>query len=189
MADIKESSVITVNKEGQQLVRLVSSQSEADGWLPTSMATVNEQGETVMAIAGGSLETNTQVITLLAGERQDVLQTEGGVMVVLPAVSNYIHVAPNSTVKLAADGSEGGPNDYILQLEVTVTTPATSSITVTDGEGVEADGAVKDLVIWPAGKAADVYSKVFHYPLRSKTGAWTIKTGAGVSVLVIGVFK
>ncbi len=42
--NIQESSVITVNAEGQQLVRLVNSTSGAEGWIPANMAPVNQQG-------------------------------------------------------------------------------------------------------------------------------------------------
>lgn len=114
-----------------------------------------------------------------AGEQLTTAAADGGRVSVMPGTTEYLYIAPNSTVTIAATGSVGGIDQWILQALFNVTTAAGSLVTVTDGNGL--DGGLADWPLLEANKLAGVYEKTYE-GMRSKIGAWTIKTGTGVAV-------
>lgn len=139
----------------------------------------------------GDFRNGTRLIHKIAGERDDIAVDDGGRVSLAPGATHYFYIAPNSAagVVIAAPGSAGGPDDYILQVLYNVITPATSTITITDGLGVVLDGAVSN---WPLLAANAPAGPGVLGPFdgwRSKTGAWTVKTGAGVEAVVFAITK
>lgn len=76
-------------------------------------------------------------------------------------------------------GGTGATGDYLHRLLVAVATAATSTVTVKDG-------ATTVLSI-PATTPVGVYSVEVNAVSRS--GAWNVTTGAGVTVVGVGVFS
>lgn len=99
----------------------------------------------------------------------------------MPAVSAdygffYETVAASQTAQVL--GVTGATGDYLHRLTVSVTTSATSTVTLLDG--------ATSYVIVPAVTPVGVYS--IEINAKSVSGAWKITTGAGSSVLAVGVF-
>ena len=90
----------------------------------------------------------------------------------------YEHVAPSVAAQVL--GTAGSVGDYLTRLIITVTTAATSTVTITDG------GLVAH-TITPANTPIGVYSVLIG--ARSADGAWKVTTGAGVEVLAVGQFS
>lgn len=83
--------------------------------------------------------------------------------------------ASQSNVVLGATGATG---DYLHRLVVAVATAATSTVSVIDGSTT--------VLSIPANTPIGVYSLDINGV--SATGSWKITTGAGVSVLAVGIF-
>lgn len=77
-------------------------------------------------------------------------------------------------------GATGQSGDVLENLIVRVATAATSNVSLKDGS----DGAVE---IVPPNTPIGVYDLWIH--ARSRTGAWQVTTGAGVSVMATGRFS
>jgi len=98
--------------------------------------------------------------------------------VVSPYRYPYEHVAASQTAQVL--GGTGAIGDYLHRLIVTVSTAATSTVTLIDNATT-----VHTLV--PANTPIGCYS--INIEAVSLTGAWKITTAAGVEVLAVGIFS
>jgi hypothetical protein len=78
-------------------------------------------------------------------------------------------------------GTNGGAGDYLEGLLCVVATAATSTVQIQDGAGSE-------ITVLPANVGAGIGS--YYLPIKaiSTAGAWSVTTGAGVSVVATGRF-
>lgn len=92
--------------------------------------------------------------------------------------TDYEDVAASQTDQVL--GPVGAAGDVLDTLIVTVTTAATSTVSIKDGSG-------SAIVITAANTPIGVYS----VPIgaRSRSGAWKVTTGAGASALAVGSFR
>ncbi|MCG3774982.1 MAG: hypothetical protein JW395_1810 [Nitrospira sp.] len=90
----------------------------------------------------------------------------------------YETVAASQTAQVL--GTAGATGDYIHRLIISVITVATASVTIIDGSTsiVILTGA--------AGLVAGIYSVEVN--MASQTGPWKITTGAGATVIAVGIF-
>ena len=79
-------------------------------------------------------------------------------------------------------GGTGAAGDLLSHLIVNVATAATSNVSIKDGS----DTAIE---VVPANIGSGVGPYTVYLGLKSRTGAWQITTGAGVSVIAAGLFK
>jgi hypothetical protein len=96
--------------------------------------------------------------------------------VIQPFGTYYETVAASQTAQVL--GVTGGAGDTLMRLIITVTTSATSQVTLLDG--------ATSYIIVPAVTPVGVYQ--IDINAVSVNGAWKITTGAGVSVMGIGNF-
>jgi hypothetical protein len=96
--------------------------------------------------------------------------------VTLPFGTFYETVAASQSAQVL--GVTGGAGDTLQRLIVTVTTSATSTVTLLDGG--------TSYIIVPPVTPVGVY--VIEINAVSVNGAWKITTGAGVSVMGVGNF-
>ena len=89
----------------------------------------------------------------------------------------YETVAASQTAQVL--GVTGGAGDTLMRLIITVTTSATSQVTLLDG--------ATSYIIVPAVTPVGVYQ--IDINAVSVNGAWKITTGAGVSVMGVGNFS
>ena len=77
-------------------------------------------------------------------------------------------------------GTAGAKGDYIHRLIISVITVATASVTIIDGS--------TSIVILTG--AATVVPGVYaiEVNMASQTGAWSVTTGAGATVVAVGIF-
>jgi len=75
-------------------------------------------------------------------------------------------------------GATGGTGDYLHRIVVAVATAATSTVSVIDGSTT--------VLAIPANTPIGVYSIEINGV--SANGSWKITTGAGASVLAVGIF-
>lgn len=97
-------------------------------------------------------------------------------------MSSYKAIAASTTGgSLAGAGQTGKKGDVVRGLIITAITAATATVTLIDGS--------TSIVITAANTPIGVYSiSLGDQGLVSQTGAWTITTGAGASVIAIGDF-
>ena len=88
----------------------------------------------------------------------------------------YETVAASQTAQVL--GGAGAKGDYLHRLVVNVATAATSTVSVIDGST-----AILDI---PANTPIGSYSLELN--LAAATGPWKVTTGAGVTVLAVGLF-
>ena len=88
----------------------------------------------------------------------------------------YEHVAASATAQVL--GATGAAGDYLHRLIITVSTAATSTVSLLDNASSH--------VLLAANSAIGVYSVEVNS--KSVNGAWKITTGAGAEVLAIGNF-
>lgn len=88
----------------------------------------------------------------------------------------YEHVAASATAQVL--GATGAAGDYLHRLIITVSTAATSTVSLLDDTSSH--------VLLAANSAIGVYSVEVNS--KSVNGAWKITTGAGAEVLAIGNF-
>ena len=94
-------------------------------------------------------------------------------------MSSYKTVAASQTgASLAGAGQTGKKGDLLKRLIITSITSATATVTLIDGS--------TSIVITAANTPIGVYTVDVDAP--SQTGAWTITTGAGASVIAVGDF-
>lgn len=91
----------------------------------------------------------------------------------------YEHVAASQTGHTL--GGAGAVGDYLHRIVCTVSTAATSAVSIVDGSTSH--------VVLPnnVGSGVGVYD--IEINAVSQNGAWKITTGAGVEVLGIGIFS
>jgi hypothetical protein len=95
----------------------------------------------------------------------------------LPVQYPYETVAVSQTAQVL--GTNGAANDYLHRIVVTVSTAATSTVSIIDGSTT--------VLSIPAGKAVGAYS--LDLGLNAATGPWKVTTGAGAAVLAVGLFS
>ena len=78
-------------------------------------------------------------------------------------------------------GANGAAGDYLKRLIVTVGNPAAATVTIKDGGGSE-------IPIMPGSTSIGV-TVVIDIEARSKSGAWSVSTNTGASVIAIGAFS
>jgi hypothetical protein len=76
-------------------------------------------------------------------------------------------------------GGTGAIGDYVHRLIVNVSTAATSTVALLDG--------ATSISIMSANTAIGTYS--IELNMRSASGAWSVTTGAGASVIAVGRFS
>jgi uncharacterized spore protein YtfJ len=91
----------------------------------------------------------------------------------------YETVAASQTTQML--GASGAAGDYLHRLIVTVNTAATSTVTLTDG--------VTAIPIVPALIGSGVGVVDIELNMASLTSGWKVTTGAGVSVVAVGLFS
>jgi hypothetical protein len=89
----------------------------------------------------------------------------------------YETVAASQTAQVL--GGTGAIGDYLHRIVVTVSTAATGTVTILDGS--------TSIAIVPANTTIGVYS--IELNMRSATGPWKVTTGAGASVVGVGIFS
>jgi len=89
----------------------------------------------------------------------------------------YEAVAASQTNQVL--GPTGATQDYLHRIVVAVATAATSTVSVIDGSTT--------ILAIPANTPIGVYS--IEINACSATGAWKITTGAGATVLAVGIFS
>lgn len=92
---------------------------------------------------------------------------------------DYETVAASQTDQVL--GATGALGDYLECLICVVETAANSSVYIQDGS----DTAI---LVLPNAVGAGVGTYTVPIGLQSRTGAWSITTGAGVSVIASGLF-
>jgi len=93
--------------------------------------------------------------------------------------SSYETVAASQTDQ--ALGPAGAAGDYLEHLICVVATAATSSVDLQDGAGTAFN-------VLPANVGEGIGTYVIPIKAHSRTGAWSVTTGAGVSVFASGNF-
>ncbi len=91
--------------------------------------------------------------------------------------TDYETVAASQTAQVL--GTTGSVGDYLGRLVITVSTAATSTVSILDN--------ATSIPIMAANTAIGTY--VVEIGARSVSGAWKVTTGAGVTVLAIGKFS
>jgi hypothetical protein len=91
----------------------------------------------------------------------------------------YETVAASQTTQML--GASGAAGDYLHRLIVTVNTAATSTVTLTDG--------VTAIPIVPALIGSGVGVVDIELNMASLTSGWKVTTGAGVTVVAVGLFS
>ena len=89
---------------------------------------------------------------------------------------DYETVAASQTDQ--ALGAAGGQGDLLHALIITVGTAATSTVSIKDG--------TTSIPVMAANTTIGVYRVEFN--TRSATGAWSVTTGAGATVVAVGDF-
>lgn len=93
-------------------------------------------------------------------------------------MTKYETVAANLTDQ--ALGATGKAGDYLERLIITVATAATGTVDLQDGDGTA-------FAITAANTPIGVYT--VEIGARSTGGAWKVTTGAGATVVAIGMFS
>ena len=91
----------------------------------------------------------------------------------------YEHVAASVTAQVL--GSTGATGDYVHRLIISVVSVATSGVTLIDGSTSIV------LLTGAATNVPGVYSVEVN--ALSATGPWKITTGAGATVVAVGIFS
>jgi hypothetical protein len=89
----------------------------------------------------------------------------------------YETVAASQTDQVL--GGTGAAGDYLHSLVISVTTATTASVTVKDG--------ATTVLATPATTPVGVYTVEFN--MASRNGAWSVSTGANVTVAATGIFS
>lgn len=94
-----------------------------------------------------------------------------------PYEFHYETVATGQTGQVL--GGTGAIGDYVHRLVVSVATSASGTVTLIDGS--------TSIVITAANTPIGVYT--VDLGMLSKTGAWSVTTGAGATVIAVGRFS
>lgn len=93
---------------------------------------------------------------------------------------HYETVAVSQTDQVL--GNAGAAGDFLDTLVCVVATAATSTVSIKDGSG----GAISVL---PANVGGGVGTYTIPIKAKSQRGAWSVTTGAGVTVVATGNFS
>lgn len=96
--------------------------------------------------------------------------------IVSPNRYPYETVAASQTAQVL--GGTGAVGDYLHRLVVTVTTTGTSTLSLLDGSTT--------VLTMAANTSVGVYSLEIN--AASASGPWKVTTGAGVTVMAVGLF-
>lgn len=102
-----------------------------------------------------------------------------GPLETINGADEYETVAASQSAQVLGD--TGAAGDYLARLILIVATAATAATSIKDGS----DSAIS---IFPNSPGGGVGTYVIEVGLRSRTGAWQVTTGAGVSVIAVGDF-
>lgn len=94
-----------------------------------------------------------------------------------PYTYAYETVAASQTAQVL--GGTGAKGDYVHRLIISVATALTGTVTLIDGS--------TSIVISPASTTIGVYS--IELNMAAATGPWKVTTGAGASVVAVGIFS
>lgn len=110
----------------------------------------------------------------------DANQKTGGAMGGFTKQSpmDYETVAASQTDQVM--GSTGAKWDYLHSLIVVVATAATAAVSIKDGS--------TSISVFPNAPGGGIGTYTVPLGLASQTGAWSVTTGAGVSVIAVGFF-
>lgn len=92
---------------------------------------------------------------------------------------SYESVATSQTDQVL--GGTGAKGDIIQRILVNVITAATATFSITDG--------VTQLVLGTGGATVIPGSYSLEIGLASQTSAWKVTTGAGVTLVCVGIFS
>lgn len=95
----------------------------------------------------------------------------------LPYRYQYDTVAASQTAQVL--GGTGAIGDYLHRLIIDVGTAATSTVTILDGS--------TSIPVMPATTPVGLYSIEFN--MASASGPWKVTTGAGATVIGVGIFS
>lgn len=112
--------------------------------------------------------------TLISGENQSL-----GALEVIDGVGEYETVAASQTNQVL--GSTGAAGDYLGKLICVVATAATAQVQIKDGS----ESAV---TVLPNSPGSGIGTYTILVGAKSRSGAWQVTTGAGVSVIAVGAF-
>ncbi|MGE0231429.1 MAG: hypothetical protein AB7O39_03170 [Flavobacteriaceae bacterium] len=93
--------------------------------------------------------------------------------------TEYETVAASQTDQ--ALGATGAAGDFLSHLLVVVATAATAAVSIKDGAG-------SAIAVFPNSPGGGVGTYYVPIGARSSAGAWSVTTGAGVSVVAVGNF-
>lgn len=93
---------------------------------------------------------------------------------------NYETVAASQTDQVL--GTLGAIGDFISSLHVVVAVAATAQVSIKDGAG-------SSIVVFPALPGGGIGAYDLPIGIKSVAGAWSVTTGAGVSVIATGTFS
>ncbi len=100
-------------------------------------------------------------------------------MIVQPYRYQYETVAASQTAQVL--GGTGATGDYLHRLIISVVTVATASVTILDGS--------TSIVILTGNAALVPGIHSIECNMISSTGAWKVTTGAGATVIGVGIFS
>lgn len=97
---------------------------------------------------------------------------------------DYVTIAASTTAALGARGGTGQIGDIVDQLLVIPTSTSPGAITITDGSG-------SAITVFAGGASSLATLIPFPIPLgaKSTSGAWSVTTGASLSIIAIGNFS
>lgn len=96
-----------------------------------------------------------------------------------PYAFQYETIAASQTGQVL--GGTGAKGDYLERLLVQSITPATASVTLIDGS--------TSIVLLTGAAALSTGNITLTIGCASASGAWSVTTGAGCTVLAIGIFS
>lgn len=91
----------------------------------------------------------------------------------------YETVAASQTGQVL--GGTGATGDYLHRLIVSVVTVATGGVTLLDG--------TTSIVVFTGSAELPKGVYMVEFGARSSSGAWSITTGAGATVIAVGIFS
>lgn len=99
---------------------------------------------------------------------------------IIPNRYQYETVAASQTGQILG-GATGATGDYLHRLLISVNTVATASVTILDG-------ATSIAILTGAATVVPGLLSI-ECNMRSASGAWSVTTGAGCTVIGVGIFS
>ena len=127
----------------------------------------------------GYVEEPDTVYTNGAPIRGGRYDTRGNLKVALGSLLSYETVAASQTGQVL--GASGAAGDLLARLVLVVTTAATAAVSILDG--------ATSIQVFPNSPGGGIGTYTIPLDLVSVNGAWSITTGAGVSVIAVGRFS